>query len=76
MKVKKDLVLHYSFNSLKIRDMSENSYNIKSCKHLKRVNSPEGKALLLPIGDSILFPISEIGYNYTLIMKLKRENET
>jgi len=41
---------------------------------MKRIHSTDGKAILLSAGDTIQLPVSEIGYNYTVIMKVKREN--
>jgi hexosaminidase len=74
IKTKDDLVLHYNFNKRKIIDLSPNMYNPTIGKKMKRVHSPEGNAILLSAGDTIQLPVTEIGYNYTVIMKIKREN--
>ncbi|NWJ52195.1 MAG: family 20 glycosylhydrolase [Bacteroidetes bacterium] len=76
VKTKDDLVLHYNFNNRKIEDQSANKYNATTFKKLKRVASPDGRALSLPEGTTIQLPITEVGYNYTVIMKLKREKAT
>lgn len=76
VKTKGDLVLHYNFNSHRIKDQSVNKYNAITSEKVKRVASPDGHALSLPEGTSIQLPIAEIGYNYTVIMKLKRETAT
>jgi len=73
VKSKGDLVLHYNFNSRKITDLSDNKYSATCDKKMKRVHSPDGKAISLSAGTTIQLPIAEIGYNYTVIMKIKRE---
>jgi hexosaminidase len=76
VKSKDDLVLHYNFNNRKITDQSANKYNTTSVEKWKHVASPDGRALSLPKGTTLQLPITEIGYNYTVIIQLKREKAT
>lgn len=73
IKIKSDLVLHYNFDHSKITDQSGNRYNVTTVSKAESVPSTNGKALLLPQGAMLHLPLTEIGYNYTVVLKIKRD---
>ncbi|MDD4823303.1 MAG: family 20 glycosylhydrolase [Bacteroidales bacterium] len=70
---KDSLVFWTDFNARTIKDRSTNGWKVTSREKGKRVASTEGKALLLPEGEIAQLPLMEIGYDYTVVMDLKRE---
>lgn len=69
----KDSVLFWTdFNAGAIKDRSANGWKARG-ERGKRVASKEGKALLLPEGTIAELPLVEVGYDYTVVMELKRE---
>ncbi len=69
---KDSLVFWTDFNARSIKDRSANGWKSRG-EQGKRVASKEGKALYLPEGEIAQLPLMEIGYDYTMVMDLKRE---